>query len=78
MNPMSALANYLETIRVEKNITLEESARRSNMTPETYRQREKQPEKVPLYMLASMMNALDMKGEEFVEFSVLTSQHLWD
>jgi hypothetical protein len=75
---MSALAKYLESIRVEKNISLEESAKRANMTPESYMQREQQPERVPLYMLASMMSALDMKGEEFVEFSALTSRHLWD
>lgn len=75
---MSAIARYLENIRVEKNITLEESARRANMSAESYLQREQQPEKVPLYMLASMMNALDFNREEFVEFSFLTSQHVRD
>lgn len=76
--PMSAIAKYLEHIRVEKNISLEESARRSNMTAESYLQKEQQPEKVPLYMLASMMTALDFSRDEFVEFSFLTSQHVRD
>ncbi len=75
---MSALANYLETLRVKKNLTLEESAKRSNMAPASYRQREKQPEKVPLYILVSIVNALAVKDEEFVEFSMLTSRQLRD
>lgn len=75
---MSALAKYLESVRVEKKLSLEESARRANMTAEIYIQREQEPEKVPLYMLASMLKALDLNRDEFLEFSTLTSQHIWD
>lgn len=75
---MSAIAKYLENIRAEKNISIEESARRSNMTAESYLMSEQQPEKVPLYMLVSMLNALDFDRDEFVEFSFLTSQHVRD
>jgi len=75
---LSVLARYLETVRVEKNISLEESARRSNMSAESYLEREQQPEKVPLYLLVSMFNALDMTRDEFVEFSALTSHHMQD
>lgn len=75
---MSPIAKYLETVRVVKNISLEESARRSNTTAEIYLQREREPERVPLYILAEMFDALDMTREEFVEFSTLTSHHFRD
>lgn len=75
---MSPIAKYLETVRVEKNLSIEESARRSNTTAEIYLRREQEPERVPLYLLAEMFDALDMTREQFVEFSTLTSHHLRD
>jgi hypothetical protein len=48
------------------------------MTPQIYLEREQQPERVPLYLLVSMINALEMNRDEFVEFSTLTSKHIWD
>lgn len=75
---MSALAKYLETVRRDKNISLEESARRANMSADLYLRREQEPENVPLYMLKSMIEALDMSREEIVEFTALSTQHLRD
>jgi len=75
---MSPLAQLLENVRVEKNIALEESARRLNMSVESYLQKEQEPEKVPLYVLASMMNALEFNSNEALELSLLTSRHSQD
>jgi len=78
MATMSPLAQLLENVRVEKNIALEESARRLNVSAESYLQKEQEPEKVPLYVLASMMNALEFNSNEALELSLLTSRHSQD
>ena len=67
----SPLGKLLRLIRLNKNISELKASRRADLPIEKYVEFEREPEKVPMKILANIFTAIEITGEEYVDFSLL-------
>ena len=68
---MSHLGEYLKATRLRRNLSTYRLSHRLGLTYEEYRALEEHPESIPLVQLAKIFRALQLQGDEFIDFSLI-------
>ena len=70
---MSLLSSYLQSLREMRSLTDQNLAQYSKMDLESYQKLERNPEKVPLYRLVPIFNAIELEKNEFLAISAVAA-----